>query len=227
MEFYATVSSSWWGTTTTPAAAIMRVTETGWDSESVQSWYVKYTGKYQNDLVWAGDYKLDYSKMNVYNESNVTFTLKKGDNKVDFQVTPYCRIKDEVITYDAATKKFKATFKVELGDASKANNGVNVMFSANTNNFVGSNFNLCNADAGAKKTNVTPGETITLYLDADPAGVNKNEFEYNRPHYLRICAVVTGSENPNNLYNYSPVYVATPAEGTANNYSIAEYEWEE
>ena len=76
MEFYATVSSSWWGTTTTPAAAIMRVTETGWDSESVQSWYVKYTGKYQNDLVWAGDYKLDYSKMNVYNESNVTFSLK-------------------------------------------------------------------------------------------------------------------------------------------------------
>ena len=54
------------------SAAIMRVTETGWDSESVQSWYVKYTGKYQNDLVWAGDYKLDYSKMNVYNESNVT-----------------------------------------------------------------------------------------------------------------------------------------------------------
>ena len=76
MEFYATVTSSWWGTTTTPAAAIMRVTETGWDSESVQEWYVKYTGKYQNDLVWAGDYKLDYSKMNVYNESGVTFSLK-------------------------------------------------------------------------------------------------------------------------------------------------------
>ena len=227
MEFYATVSSSWWGTTTTPAAAIMRVTETGWDSESVQEWYVKYTGKYQNDLVWAGDYKLDYSKMNVYNESGVTFSLKKGDNEVNFQVTPYCRIKDEVITYDAAAKKFKATFKVELGDASKPNNGVNVMFSANTNNFVGSNFNLCNADPGAKLTKVTPGETITLYLDANPAGVNKTEFEYNRPHYLRICAVVTGSENPNNLYNYSPVYVATPAEGTANNYSIAEYVWEE
>ena len=54
------------------SAAIMRVTETGWDSESVQSWYVKYTGKYQNDLVWTGDYKLDYSKMNVYIECNVT-----------------------------------------------------------------------------------------------------------------------------------------------------------
>ena len=70
MKFYATIASSWYGTTTTPAAAIMRVTETGWDSESVQSWYVKYTGKYQNDLVWAGDYKLDYSKFNVYNECN-------------------------------------------------------------------------------------------------------------------------------------------------------------
>ena len=71
MEFYASVTTEWWGgTTTTPAAAIMRVTETGWDSESVQEWYVKYTGKYQNDLVWTGDYKLDYSKLNVYNESN-------------------------------------------------------------------------------------------------------------------------------------------------------------
>ena len=52
------------------SAAIMRVTETGWDAEKVQEWYVKYTGKYQNDLVWAGDYKLDYSKINVYNECN-------------------------------------------------------------------------------------------------------------------------------------------------------------
>ncbi|MBR4036990.1 MAG: DUF3823 domain-containing protein [Tidjanibacter sp.] len=44
----------------------MQVTETGWDAESVQQWYVKYTGKYQNDLVFAGDYKLDFSKLTVY-----------------------------------------------------------------------------------------------------------------------------------------------------------------
>ena len=49
---------------------VMRVTETGWDSEAIQTWNVKYTGKYRNNLVWAGDYKLDYSKMNVYNESD-------------------------------------------------------------------------------------------------------------------------------------------------------------
>ena len=227
MEFYATVTSSWWGSYTTPRAGIMQVTETGWDAESVQQWYVKYTGKYQNDRVFAGDYKLDFSKLNVYNQEGVTFSLKKGANdNVNFNVTPYCRIVDEVITYDAAAKKFKATFKVELGDASKANNGVNVVFAANTNNFVGSNFNYCNADPEAKKYGVTPGETITLYLNADPAGVNKAEFEYNRSHYLRVCAVVTGSDNPNNLYNYSPVYVAKPADGTANNFSISEYVWE-
>ena len=68
MEFYATVTSSWWGSYTTPRAGIMQVTETGWDAESVQQWYVKYTGKYQNDRVFAGDYKLDFSKLNVYNQ---------------------------------------------------------------------------------------------------------------------------------------------------------------
>ena len=34
---------------------VMRVTETGWDSEAVQSWMVKYTGNYRNNLVWAGE----------------------------------------------------------------------------------------------------------------------------------------------------------------------------
>ena len=206
---------------------VMRVTETGWDSEAVQSWMVKYTGNYRNNLVWAGDYKMDFSYLNVYNQSDVTFTLKKGENKVDFQVTPYCRVIDPVITYDAAAKKFKATFKVELGDASKPNNGVNVVFAANTNNYVGAFFNYCNGDAGAKKNGITPGETITLYLDANPTGVNTNEFTFPRPHYLRICAVVTGSENPNNLYNYSDVFVATPVGGTADNYTIEKYVFEQ
>ena len=54
---------------------VMRVTETGWDSEAVQSWMVKYTGNYRNNLVWAGDYKMDFSYLNVYNQSDVTFTL--------------------------------------------------------------------------------------------------------------------------------------------------------
>ena len=206
---------------------VMRVTETGWDSEAIQTWNVKYTGKYRNNLVWAGDYKMDFSYLNVHNQTGVTFKLEKGENKVDFQVTPYARIIDEVITYDAAAKKFKATFKVELGDATKANTGVDVVFAANTNNFVGAFFNYCNGDAGAKKSNVTPGETITLYLDANPAGVNFNEFKHPRPHYLRICALVKGSENPYNLYNFSEIYVATPADGVADNFSIAKYEWEE
>ncbi len=58
----------------------MRVTETGWDSEEVQEWYVKYNGTYQNDLVFAGEYKLDFTKLNVFNQSDVTFKLEKGTN---------------------------------------------------------------------------------------------------------------------------------------------------
>ena len=70
MEIY-TQASGWSSVT----YGVMRVTETGWDSEAVQSWMVKYTGNYRNNLVWAGDYKMDFSYLNVYNQSDVTFTL--------------------------------------------------------------------------------------------------------------------------------------------------------
>ncbi len=206
---------------------VMRVTETGWDSEAVQSWMVKYTGKYRNNLVWAGDYKMDFSYLNVYNQSDVKFTLEKGENKLDFQVTPYARVKDVAITYDASVRKFKATFKVELGDATKANNGVDVTFAVNTNNYVGGFFNQASGDAGAKAANVTPGETITLYIDANPAGVNTQEFKYSRPHYFRVCALVKSTDNPYNLNNFSDVYVATPTSGSADNYTIEKYTWAE
>ena len=48
MEIY-TQASGWSSVT----YGVMRVTETGWDSEAVQSWMVKYTGNYRNNLVWA------------------------------------------------------------------------------------------------------------------------------------------------------------------------------
>ncbi len=228
METYGTVSSSWWGTTTTLAAGIMQVTETGWDAEAMQNWYVKYNGTYRNDRVFAGSYKLDFTKLNVYNQDDVTFTLKKGENtNVNFNVTPYCRILEPQITYDATAKQFKATFKVQLGDPTKANIVESVVLAANTNNFVGYYFNYCNQDQGARATNIAVDstgttETITLYLDANPAGVNVAEFQYHRPHYLRICALAGGVDNPNKLYNYSPVYVVD-----ADDFSkITEYVWE-
>ena len=50
MEIYS--QRAGWSTVT---YGVMRVTETGWDSEAVQSWMVKYTGNYRNNLVWAGE----------------------------------------------------------------------------------------------------------------------------------------------------------------------------
>ena len=140
-----------------------------------QNWLVRFDGKYRNNLVFAADYKVDTRYLPCYPPTNDNFTLKKGGNTVDFTVTPYCRIVNENISYNAAAKKIVATFQVELGDGTKANSIDNVAFCANTQVFVGCKFfNLAKDDPGAKRAGgfdwatwsskpaCQPGETVRL-----------------------------------------------------------------
>jgi hypothetical protein len=240
----SSVSSYWdwgsWSMKTTTVGALI-VIEQGWkdnDGEPVseeQSWLVRFDGKYTNDLVFAADYKIDTKNMPIYTPDKVDFTLKKGANTVDFTVTPYCRILDEKISYDAASKKIIATFKVELGDASKANSINTVALCANTQVFVGCNyFNLAKDDAGARKSGsfdwatwsqkpaCEPGETVTLVIDTQ-APENKTLFQYKQDRYVRIAALAAGNGyNGNNYYNFSKIYKIS-----ADFSKIEEVKWED
>ena len=154
-----------------------------------QSWLIKNDGTYRNDLVFAGEYI-----MNTVSDANfiadpASFTLKKGENTVDFKVTPFCRIVSPSVTYDSATGKIKATFKVE-SDIANVNNIGRAMICVYPDRFVRQGYNKCEKDPEASVTNIDPasGELITLYVDTK-LDKNADEFQYNRPHYIRIAAV--------------------------------------
>jgi len=218
MEIEANWQRSGWSSSL--QAGALTVIEQGWDGESEQTWMVKFNGEYTNNRVFAGTYKVNSKLLPCY-DFEEEITLKKGSNSFDFKVTPFCRIINPKFSYDPATKKLRATFSVELGDASKATTIQRAVFCANTNCFVGTNYNNCNNDKAAVKTNVAEGETVTLEIDTQ-LGSNREEFQYSRPHYLRIGVLTSGNGfNTRNLYNYSPVFVISKDFST-----VEEFNWD-
>ena len=187
----------------------IRFVELGWDAESFQSWSVKNNGTYRNNLVWAGDYRMETIEGNYYPITQ-EFKLEKGDNVVDFTVTPYLRFLSHEIKYDAATKKIVATATVQVSDPSKTNKLNEVRLCCYTDCFVGYAYNNCKNDAGAAATNVTIDAngkaTVTMEIDTQ-ASANATEFKYERVHYVRLAGLATGSGvNTSSRYNFTPTY---------------------
>ena len=232
-----------WNTWTFPTITVSKgsliVNELGWKDKSGrevyedQRWFVRFDGRYRNDLIFAGDYKVLFKELPCY-ENDQVLSLKQGENKgQDLKTLPFCRIVEPKIVYDAAAKKVRATFKVELGDPSKANSVMNVRLCANTQLFVGATvFNLAANDAGAKKEGfswgdmvfpaVQPGEEVTLEINVEDP-MNADLFKYNQIRYFRIAAMASGNGyNTQQAYNFSPIFKAS-----ADMSSIQEYTWGE
>ncbi len=192
----------------TPTTGYISAYELGWDYEAALIWLVKYDGSYNNDCVFSGNYRLEAKENNFYPVILDDVTLKKGTNPIDWTVTPYVRIIDPSIVFDATAGKFKATFKLQYGDPTRANTIYRAMLCCYPDKFVGVHLNYCSGDPEASKTTevVADGTTVnTLYIDPQFAG-NESEFKYSeRTHYLRIavCAVGNGF-NSSFHYNYSP-----------------------
>ena len=231
--------STWTFPTITVSKGSLIVNELGWKDKSGkevyedQRWFIRFDGRYRNDLIFAGDYKVLFKELPCY-ENDQVLTLREGENKgQDLKTLPFCRIVDPKIVYDAAAKKVKATFKVDLGDPSKANSVMNVRLCANTQLFVGATvFNLAANDAGAKKEGfswgdmvfpaVQPGEEVTLEINVEDP-MNADLFKYNQIRYFRIAAMASGNGyNTQQAYNFSPVFKAS-----ADMSSIQEYTWGE
>ena len=197
--------------------------------DSGQAWLVRFDGQFTNNMVFAGTYKYSLQKLlPCYDpeEGKDTFVLKEGKNKVDIGVLPFCRVKDPKISYDAASKKMIAQFYVELGDPSRANKISNVIFSANTQLFVGgNNLNLAKDHKPAKAQDVKPGELITLEIDTT-APENADLFKYStQDRYFRIGAMAEGNgynSEKNKYYNFSPIFKVS-----ADFSTIEEVKWDD
>ena len=230
IEAAANVGFDWstWSSYTSVEAGALVVMEQGWAAKDPgQDWLVRYDGQYRNNLVFAGDYKFTCKKLPCYEPADSSFTVREGANKMDLELVPYCRIVDPQFSvkknFAGEYTKLVVTFKVELTDPSKANKVANVAFCANTQMFVGANYqNLAKGDAGAKKKDVTAGSTVTLEIDMKNTS-NADLFRYNRERYLRVGAMANGNGyNSNNLYNFSKTYRIS-----ADFETIEEVEWDE
>lgn len=219
IEAYTETGGNWWAPTTTVISGSLVVIEDvsdRWGEEfyEEQDWFVKWYGEYRNDRVFAGSYSVDFRKLPVYSpEEDTVIEIGEGSNSYNFELLPYCRIVNPEISYDAAGETITATFSVELTDPSKAGTLAQVVFCSNTSNFVGQNFRMNSGDTGSIASGITVNadgttDTITLTIDASDGGVNNAEFQYERPHYLRIAALANGNGfNTSSMWNFSPVYV--------------------
>lgn len=205
------------------------------DSYEEQKWLVKFDGSYKNSMVFAGKYSVDFLKIPAYAPAErPVVDIKKGDNEMNFELQPYCRIKDVNLSWEESTKRIKATFKVELGDVNDASAYLNsVQLCSNPSNFVSHNFNYTKNDPGAKRdaevdwsqwwlgpivVPVPTNEDVTLYIDTT-LDKNLEEFQYNRNHYIRIAAQVSCNANTNSLWNHSEIWVMD------KNHNFTKYDW--
>lgn len=181
--------------------------EQGWDSVADQGWALKFDGTYRNNRVFAGDYKIDFKNLPCYQlpEEERAFKLKRGENRLDFEVTPFCRIRDLKLSYTDG--KIQAAFKVEAGDATQDIGLQKVIFCLNTTMFVTSqSMNMVTRDPGSSQSDVECGD-FEYVLTIDPKDEkNAEAFKYERELFVRVGAMMNKTVNSKNVYNFTPIY---------------------
>ena len=182
----------------------IKVVEQGFEGHNqTQTWNVKNTGEWQNDLVFAGTYDVTLENGNFYPQKEV-LVVKKGNNQHDFTVTPYLRIINPSITKSGNT--ITATFSLQAGKPEVKVNSIRLF--AFSDMWVGNsvNYNLLGGTDRKDLGNVAvDGTTYTLTIDTS---ANSAFFKYtNKNYYFRIGALASVSGVGTVRHNYSDLVV--------------------
>ena len=166
--------------------------ELGFATQQLRRWLIKNSGEYRNNLVFSGKYDFKLLNCNFFPNNTLNFEIKPGENKLDFEVEPYLRIKNPKITYDATAKKVIATFNVEAGRSTVTIKQIRLY--AFSDMYVGENVKF--VIAGNSLTNFSPSKVVdntTYSLEIDLAA-NANLFPTGRDYFFRVGALgdVTG-----------------------------------
>jgi hypothetical protein len=170
---------------------------------------IKQNGEFRDDLFFAGSYSIDFNACNFYPFFVDEVVVKKGNNTMDFQVTPYIRVKNVSIVKEG--NAIRATFSLEAGaDEVRLSN---VCLYAHTDIYVGDQVTTFTLAGNGFRQEFSPAkvisdsETYTLTLDLTNE-VNKNYFRYERNYYFRVgamAAIAGGGTNVGTIRrNYAP-----------------------
>jgi hypothetical protein len=206
-KFLDSVTGELVGTDITDGNSI-GVYEQGWPTEAKQTWSIKNTGEYENDMVFAANYRVEFTNCNFFPFVVNDFVVNKGSNKYDFTVIPYIRVKNPSITYNDATKTVTATFNLEKGGDNVTLKEIRLF--AFTDQWVGNyvKFAISNSScyktsaSGAINSTIDPSTQYTLTMDV---AANSGSFKYTRNYYFRIGALATAPNVGTVRHNYSPL----------------------
>jgi hypothetical protein len=183
----------------------IRAYELGWETLTAQTWVIKNTGEFQNDMVFAAHYDLEFINGNFFPFTIENFEIKKGKNQYDFEVTPYVRIKDPDISYDNANNRIVATFKLQAGKPEVKLSSIRLY--AFTDIYVGEQVKFDLKGSTSHQT-FNPAEEmtdVTVYTLSIDLKENMDVFKYSRNYYFRVGALANLSDVGTIRHNYSPL----------------------
>lgn len=183
------------------------VYEQGFASESKQIWVIDNTGEYTNKRVFAATYRIEFLNTNFYPyEGEKMWTVNRGKNERDFLVTPFLRVINPSITYDAASDKIIAKCKIEAGGTDVTINQLRLFVF--TDKWVGNRINSGIQGAAVLNLNgetIDPDKEYVLSIDRN---AHLDFFKYSRNYYFRIGAQAKGPSKYGTIrHNYSPLVV--------------------
>jgi len=188
------------------SGSTIRAKELGWAEGGIMTWVVKQSGEFQNDMVFAGRYSLDFYDCNFFPFQIDEFVIKKGENLNDFQVTPYIRIKDASITKQG--DQIVATFRLQAGKPEVRLSAVRLY--AYSDMYVGEivKYSITGPAYQTFSPAIIIDESTTYTLNIDIPSNTNEFFKYTgRNYYFRVGALASVSNVGTVRNNYSPLIV--------------------
>ena len=178
---------------------------------------IQNTGEYRNNMMFAAEYEVVFENGNFYGFTKM-IDVNKGDNEIDFTVTPFLRVKDCSITKSGNI--VTAKFKLEGGKGNEkvsqiqlfafsdiwVGNYVKFAVEGGTDN---ASFGYTDKETGVvvPEEPVNPSKEYTLTIDVSK---NKTLFKYTgKNYYFRVGAKASVAGAGDIKHNYSELVKIT------------------
>lgn len=164
--------------------------EHGFENPEEQRMIFKVNGEYTNNLVFSGIYDFYFNESNFVKPDTIfDYKINPGDNKLDFKVLPYIRIKDVNIRKEG--NEIVATFKITPTVSEQVRE---VGLFGYTDFIVGAQYSHDRTIVSVNSSFKGEEREFTLRL-------GDSQFTPGKEYYFRVGAII---DVPNSKYNYAP-----------------------
>lgn len=167
--------------------------EHGYQNPETQNMVIKTDGSYRNNLMFAGTYTIFFNESNFVRPDTLKdYTVRGGDNTLDFEVQPYIRVSDESIS--RVGDKIVASFTIT---PTVGNEVKEVGLFAHVDYVVGNRFKLVEKK---QAVNAVVGSPTTYVLEIDLTTGDGSKLKSGHEYYFRVGALINA---PGAKYNYA------------------------